>query len=317
MMSSRENINGILLLDKPLGITSNSALQKAKYLLRATKAGHTGSLDPMASGMLPLCFGEATKFSRFILEANKCYQTTMQLGVTTTTGDSEGEVVSILPVKEISALNIQEMLKKFKGAQTQIPSMYSALKYQGQPLYKFARKGVTIERAQRPIVIHDLVLDSIQEQEEGVFITLTVVCSKGTYIRTLVEDMGTYLGCGAHVVRLHRLWVSPFTQGEMVTLEKLNEAKQANETQVVLISMQDVMSIMLPCVHLSSSAASYLRHGRAVQVTSEQSSGWVTLVTVEGEFLGVGEMLPDGWVAPRRLLACAAPLSGCVISPSL
>ncbi len=297
----REIIDGILLLDKPIGISSNDALQKAKYLLNAQKAGHTGSLDPLASGMLPLCFGEATKFSRFLLEERKCYATVMHLGVTTTTGDGEGE---ILETKNVPILNdeiIAKMVEQFQGVQTQIPPMYSAIKHQGQPLYKLARQGIEIERQSRQVMIYHLAVTHIQ----GNFISLTIECSSGTYIRTLCEDMGAYLGCGAHVVELRRTWVCPFQNHKMITLDQLET--QGPAAQSILLPMNAVIPLLLPVVSLNDNAALFLSQGQHVQVESQTKAGWVALMTQAG-FLGVGEMLGNGKVAPRRLIQQKSPI---------
>jgi tRNA pseudouridine55 synthase len=303
----REPIDGVLLLDKPIGISSNDALQKAKWLLNAEKAGHTGSLDPLASGMLPLCFGEATKFSRFLLEEKKCYQTVMRLGVTTTTGDSEGEVLAIEPVPTISEEILANMVANFQGLQQQIPPKYSAIKFQGQPLYKLARQGKEVVRQPRNIMISHLEVNDITEQD-GILITLTIVCSTGTYIRTLVEDMGAYLGCGAHVIALRRHWVWPFQNHTLVTLAML-EAMPVMDCQKILLPMGSILSLLLPSIQLSGSAAFYLFRGQSVQVTAQTSLGEVALMTEGGEFIGVGEMQDNGRVVPRRLVQQKAPAS--------
>lgn len=298
-----ENLHGILLLDKPIGISSHSALQKAKSLLNANKAGHTGSLDPLASGMLPLCFGEATKFSRFFLEADKCYQAVMRLGMTTTTGDSEGELLAVKPVPPLSTDLIANMLASFKGESTQIPPMYSALKYQGQPLYKLARKGKEVVRQARKITIFNIALEKISQQDADHTIAITVVCSKGTYIRTLIEDMGAYLGCGAHVISLRRLWSAPFQHSQMITLSEL-EANTVSDAQTKLIPIQAILSSMLPQITLDHSLATALLHGRTIQLpeTDPTMLGWVSLATSDGEFIGVGEMQENNRVVPRRLV---------------
>ncbi|MBS0288032.1 MAG: tRNA pseudouridine(55) synthase TruB [Proteobacteria bacterium] len=288
-------VNGILLLDKPLGLSSNVALQKTKRLFNAEKAGHTGSLDPLATGMLPLCFGEATKYTRFLLEEKKCYQTTLLLGVTTTTGDSEGEIVATKPVPKLSDALLNELLETFLGQQQQIPPMYSAIKHQGQPLYKLARQGKEIARKARTITISRLTLDKVEQQEEACFLTLTVECSTGTYIRTLAEDMGKFLGCGAHVSALRRLWVWPFHTHPMVTLETLHEGS--------LIALEEVLPQLLPAVCLNEQQAHFLSRGLQVEVLASAQTGWVALMTHRGTLLGVGEMVGQGRVAPRRLCA--------------
>lgn len=295
-------MSGILLLDKPLGISSNSALQKAKRLLHAKKVGHTGSLDPLASGMLPLCFGEATKYSRFFLEADKCYQTVMHLGQVTTTGDSEGEVLESHVVPDITSEKLTAMVNHFLGETKQTPPMYSAIKLNGQPLYKLARQGIEVERQARLITIKQLSVDKIEKNEAGTFITLTVVCSKGTYIRTLVSEMGFYLGSGAYVAALHRLWVSPFAGYKMVSLSEL-QALTLLERQSKIISILKILSDFLPPLCLSSEESFFLKRGQSVVNQTEIALGLVTLVNAQGEFLGVGEKLPTGEIAPFRLVA--------------
>lgn len=214
---SRREIHGILLLDKPKGISSNAALQIAKRLFKARKAGHTGSLDPIASGLLPICFGEATKFSRFLLEADKHYQTTACLGIRTDTGDAEGNMLSEHSVPDLNAADLERILERFRGNISQIPPMFSAIKHQGQPLYKLARQGIIIDREARDIVIKDLTLLAL----EGNLVHLEIRATKGTYVRTLVEDIGEALGCGAHVVELRRLGSGPYTADQMISFEIL------------------------------------------------------------------------------------------------
>ena len=213
------NVNGILLLDKPTGITSNEALQSVKRLFKARKAGHTGSLDPLASGLLPICLGEATKASGFLLDADKHYQVRCKLGEKTATGDAEGEVIESRPLEGVDAARIESVLAGFRGEIVQIPPMYSAVKHQGQRLYKLARQGVEVEREPRDITIHKLILEAV----ELPFFDLDVHCTKGTYVRTLAEDIGEALGCGAHVSGLRRLGVGPYDSQEMVTMERVKE----------------------------------------------------------------------------------------------
>ena len=286
-MTSQNKHEGIVLLDKPLGITSNLALQKAKRLLKAEKGGHTGSLDPLATGMLPLCFGEATKYSRFILEENKCYQATLCLGITTTTGDSEGEIIE-KKIVMISSEKINNMLVHFQGSQTQIPPMYSDLKHQGQPLYKLARQGISIPRASREIHIHQLQLD----KSEGIYITFTVTCSKGTYIRTLAEDMGNYLGCGAHLVMLRRLWVFPFQHYPMISIDNVYDTP--------LLPIGQVLSLLLPTINITEKQAYFLYLGQRITMGSDLPNGWVSIVCNDN-FIGVGERI-DTLVLPKRLV---------------
>jgi tRNA pseudouridine55 synthase len=212
--STGRKVNGILLLDKPLGITSNDALQRVKHLFRARKAGHTGSLDPLATGLLPICLGEATKISAFLLDADKRYRVKVKLGVTTTTADAEGEVLEEKPITGVDQARIEAALESFRGEIDQLPPMYSAIKHKGERLYNLARQGIEVEREPRRITIHSLVLLDWQAPE----FSLDVHCSKGTYVRTLAEDIGNVLGCGAHVTALHRSGVGPFGDAQMVSM---------------------------------------------------------------------------------------------------
>jgi len=297
------NISGILLLDKPPGITSNAALQVVKRLYNACKAGHTGSLDPLATGVLPLCFGEATKFSQFLLDADKKYLARVKLGVITDSGDADGEVLEHREVPEISADQLEGVLEHYRGEIKQVPSMFSALKVDGQPLYKLARKGVEVERKERPVSIFRLEASDLKGDE----FTLEVHCSKGTYVRTLVEDIGLELGCGAHVIGLRRLAAGPFDAEETVTMEQL-EALNGN--------MQEMDSFLLPAsaavkdwplIELTEVTASYLKQGQPVQVSNAPTVGWVRIFSESEDndesFIGVGEILEDGRIAPRRLIA--------------
>jgi tRNA pseudouridine55 synthase len=220
--STKKNINGILLLDKPAGITSNGALQQAKRLYQAKRAGHTGSLDPIATGMLPICFGEATKFSQFLLDSDKHYSVTARLGKRTTTGDVEGEVMLERPYAHITLEQLQTVLRPFHGKLEQVPPMFSALKHQGRPLYELARQGIEIAREPRTIFIHSLELEDLS----GDLFRFHIHCSKGTYVRTLVDDIGELLGCGAHVFQLRRTAVSPYLSFPMYSLENLEKTFQ-------------------------------------------------------------------------------------------
>ena len=223
----RRPVHGVLLLDKPLGLSSNQALQKAKWLLRAEKAGHTGTLDPMASGLLPLCFGAATKFSALHLDADKTYLATLCLGVTTSTGDAEGEVTGRQPVPAIDDAALEAVRQRFLDAITQVPPMHSALKKDGKALYEYARAGIEVERAPRDVQIHALKLALAHTQQAQPAIEIEVTCSKGTYIRTLGEDIGKALGCGGHLTRLRRTATGPFTAADCVTLEALEAMDEA------------------------------------------------------------------------------------------
>jgi tRNA pseudouridine55 synthase len=296
------DISGILLLDKPAGITSNTALQVVKRLFDACKAGHTGSLDPLATGVLPLCFGEATKFSQFLLDADKRYQATFKLGVITDSGDADGKVLETRPVPEISDLKLESVLENYRGKISQIPSMFSALKVNGQPLYKLARQGIEIERKSRIVMIHEL---RVLERDEDK-ITVDVQCTKGTYVRTLAEDIGLELGCGAHVVELRRLAAGPYTVDETVSMEQLkvlaeDKAQLDGKLQPVSSAVQD-----WPQVELTEVTASYIRQGQPVQIANAPTTGWVSIFSesddLNEEFIGVGEVMDDGRIAPRRLV---------------
>lgn len=299
-------VDGILLLDKPAGITSNDALQQVKRIYAAAKAGHTGALDPLATGMLPICLGEATKFSQFLLEADKRYRVTAKLGERTDTSDADGEVVQTRPVN-VSAGELIEALDHFRGDTQQIPSMYSALKYQGKPLYQYAREGIEVPREARPITVFELKLIRFEGDE----VELEVHCSKGTYIRTIVDDLGERLGCGAHVTVLRRLAVAGYPAERMLTLEQLqcildnckaNDISPRLELDPLLLPMDTAVQ-SLPEVKLSELVAGYLLHGQAVQVSGAPLEGFVRMtVGEEGRFVGVGEIDDDGKVAPRRLV---------------
>jgi tRNA pseudouridine55 synthase len=294
-------VNGILLLDKPAGIGSNDALQKAKSLFQARKAGHTGSLDRGASGLLPLCFGEATKFSSFLLGADKIYAATFRLGIVTTTGDSAGEVLERLPVPDLDEERLRRVLGRFTGEIQQVPPMYSALKHKGQRLYDLAYRGIEVEREPRPVTIHELELRSLSGDRFDVSIT----CSKGTYVRTLAEDIGRELGCGAHVESLRRTGVGPFRLSEAVALAELEEMAGSGEVQSLDRLLLDVDEVLrdIPAVQLVESAAFYLCQGQPVMVPHAPTTGRLRLYNEAREFLGIGEVLDDGRVAPRRLVS--------------
>ncbi len=293
---TKRDITGILLLDKPLGLSSNQALQNIKRLFNAKKAGHTGSLDPLATGMLPICFGEATKFSQYLLDAEKTYQVKMQLGVRTTTSDAEGEVVATKPVPTLSNTAIETVLQKFRGHIMQVPSMFSALKFEGKPLYKYAREGITIDRPARPIEIYSL--QCVQQAED--FLVLNVHCSKGTYVRTLVDDIGELLGCGAHVIELRRLSVSKYSAEQMLTydaLESLTDVERDQQLIGVDTALADIVGL-----ELSDRLATFVAQGQTVFVPHAPADGLVKLHNASRGFLGLGEILPDGRVAPKRLV---------------
>ncbi|MCK5480936.1 MAG: tRNA pseudouridine(55) synthase TruB [Gammaproteobacteria bacterium] len=292
-------VNGILLLDKPAGLTSNAALQAVKKLYRARKAGHTGSLDPLATGLLPICFGEATKISGFLLDADKYYQVTCKLGERTTTGDAEGELVEQRPVEAVTEKSMRRVMEGFIGDIEQIPPMYSALKHKGERLYKLARQGVEVEREARQVTIFEMELLEFRLP----LVTFRVHCSKGTYVRTLMEDMGEMLECGAHVVGLRRLGVGPFDDTgmtDLATLETLAGSGLA-ELDKLLLPLESGLA-QWPDVRLSGDAAFYLRQGQPVLVPHAPTTGWVRIYEGESRFLGMGEILDDGRVAPRRLM---------------
>lgn len=297
--SKRRDIDGVLIFDKPLGMSSNAALQKVRWLFNASKGGHTGSLDPLASGVLPLCLGEATKFSQYLLDADKAYVTQARLGMTTTTGDAEGDVLEVKPCA-VTLAEVEAILPRFIGPIQQVPPMYSALKHQGQPLYKLARAGETVERKPRSVTIYSLKLLAL----EGDRLELEVHCSKGTYIRTLVEDIGAALGCGAHVAQLRRTEAGPFTLGQAVTLETL-EALHAEGGHLALDHLllpNDSGLEDWPVVELTEQTAHYLNHGQAVRVPGSPAEGLVRLRDHQGQFIGIGEMTDDARVAPKRLM---------------
>jgi tRNA pseudouridine55 synthase len=296
-------VDGILVLDKPLGLTSNHALQRVKRLYEAAKAGHTGSLDPLATGVLPLCLGEATKFSQFLLDADKAYQSTFVLGTVTDTGDAEGRVLEVRDAQAITEADVTEALKQFEGEIEQVPSMYSALKKDGQPLYKLARKGLEVERKARRVVIKALQLRDFRGGARPE-IDIYMQCTKGTYVRSLAEDLGAALGCGAFVSALRRTQAGPFTLDQSVTLDALEMLTSVDSFEAVdaLLLPADAALGALPLVCLSESGGFYMRRGQPVMVPNAPRDGIVRVALHSGEFLGVGEMLDDGRVAPRRLI---------------
>lgn len=294
-------VHGILLLDKPANMTSNGALQRVKRLFRAKKAGHTGSLDPIATGMLPLCFGEATKFSQFLLESDKSYHVVAKLGIETLTGDSEGVVTIIKDPFHVTEAAIKQAITSFIGEIEQIPPMFSAIKYHGKPLYALARKGIEITRKPRRTTIFSIEFESLNKDE----FTFSVHCSKGTYIRTLVEDIGRVLQCGAHVIQLRRLTVTPYGHAEMYSmaqLEAIADEQGMRALDACLLPVETSVQIY-PVVKLSTAAAFYLRMGQPVRATLPFKSSLVRLLSEDARFLGVGEILADGRVKPHRLVS--------------
>ncbi|MDP4917359.1 MAG: tRNA pseudouridine(55) synthase TruB [Haliea sp.] len=296
-------LDGILLLDKPAGFSSNQALQRVKWLFFAAKAGHTGSLDPLATGVLPLCLGEATKFSQYLLDADKAYTSTFVLGERRTTGDAEGEVLATVDASALTRQQVEQGLGAFRGEIEQIPSMYSALKHAGQPLYKLARKGEEVERSARSVVIHHLELLDFRPGERAE-VDVAIECSKGTYVRSIAEDLGAALGVGGYVSALRRTRAGPFTLEQCVALpalEALKEAEQVEDMDALLLPADTALEA-LPTVRLTESGGYYLRQGQPVLVPNAPHNGMVRVALETGEFLGVGEILDDGRVAPRRLI---------------
>lgn len=290
----RRHIDGVFLLNKPLNISSNAVLQKVRWLYRAQKAGHTGALDPLATGLLPICLGEATKFSHYLLDADKRYQTTIQLGTATTTGDVEGEVVESQAVPLLTEDSISKILKQFEGETTQIPPMYSALKKDGRPLYELARQGIEIERPARPVRISQIELLSFKEQS----ISLDVTCSKGTYIRVLGEDIAKAMGTVGHLSKLHRIQTGHFQLDEHMTIEYLESLDEVAREQLLLPSYAAVEG--LPKLELPLERVKYFNNGQESSVEFPESDG--VLVFSNGQCLGLAEVNAVGRLKPKRLL---------------
>jgi len=301
-------LDGVLILDKPQGFSSNGVLQKVRRLFTAQKGGHTGSLDPLATGVLPICLGEATKFSKYLLDADKGYFTTATLGEIRTTGDSEGEVVATNDVPVLSAAQLDELLLPFRGDIKQVPSMYSALKHEGRPLYEYARKGIEIERPARPVTIFQLELTEQRESE----LDLTVECSKGTYIRSLVEDIGKSMGCGAHVSMLRRFKAGHFSLDQAVTLERLEACDGDNAVLDAFLLPVDALLPNLPRIFVNSALGSSILHGQAVRIPPSEITGLCRLYTEDEKapgsevFAGVVTVSSDGEVKPERLVNFSA-----------
>ncbi len=291
----KREINGVFLLDKPLGFSSNQVLKKIQWLFNAKKAGHTGTLDPMASGLLPICLGEATKFSHHLLNANKTYIATIQLGMTTTTGDQEGEVVSEKEVI-LNEVQLKETLQKFMGDITQIPPMYSALKFEGKPLYEYARKGIEIERKSRQITIHDIKLMKIEASK----MTVEVFCSKGTYIRTLAEDIGQALGCGAYLKALKRTQTGNFQVANAFSIEALETMAMSSREKVLLPI--DTLLKGLSSIELTFTEIEAIKKGQSIDFNGKNLNE-LRLYSSSGQFVGVGQPDLQGRLLPKRLIA--------------
>ena len=293
------DISGIVVLNKAAGLSSNSALQEVKKLYEANKAGHAGSLDPLATGVLPVCLGEATKVSQFLLDSDKRYRTRIKLGIRTDSGDSEGTIIEQHEKVSVSRKVVEHALTKFKGEVEQLPPMHSALKIKGVPLYKFARKGITIERKTRLISVYKIELVNFGNGE----LELDIACSKGTYIRTIADDLGQELGCGAHIIKLHRTQAGVFEEADCISFKELAMEKASMGLDKIdqhLIPMDQAI-LDLPEVKLPSSTASYVKNGQSVLVRHVPEEGLVRMYDEE-QFIGIGSIDDEGKVAPRRLI---------------
>ncbi|MEH0873564.1 tRNA pseudouridine(55) synthase TruB [Pectobacterium cacticida] len=300
------DVHGVLLLDKPQGASSNDVLQKVKRIFNANRAGHTGALDPLATGMLPICLGEATKFSQYLLDSDKRYRVIARLGQRTDTSDADGNVIEERAIG-FSATELEQALDSFRGTTQQVPSMYSALKYQGRKLYEYARQGLTVPREAREITVYELQFI----RWEGDELELEIHCSKGTYIRTIIDDLGEKLGCGAHVIYLRRLQVATYPIERMVTLEQLATLVEQAQAQEIspslsldsLLMPMESPVIAFPEVNLIPVVAGYLKQGQPVQAAGAPRAGMVRITEGdEHKFIGMGEIDSDGRVAPRRLV---------------
>ncbi len=304
LKKTRSLLHGVLLLDKPVGFSSNDALIKVKRLLQAKKTGHTGTLDPFATGLLPLCFGDATKFSQDLLDADKTYETVVHLGVTTTTGDIEGDVLQNCPITDMTQAKIEQVLMQFRGEIAQIPPMYSALKRDGKPYYAYARAGITLEREARLITIHRLELIDYQAP----YLTLRVQCSKGTYIRVLGEDIGHALGCGAHLQALRRVQVGHLSLSQAITLDSLSNMPDTERVQ--LLAPVDALLSSFPIVRLSQELTRRFLHGQRLSLMKEgvvipNKEGRVRVYGEENgqsRLLGTAQIKEFGVLAPERLV---------------
>ncbi|MFQ6334766.1 tRNA pseudouridine(55) synthase TruB [Methylophilus sp. 3sh_L] len=288
-------VHGVLLLDKPYGFSSNQALQKVKWLYQAQKAGHTGTLDPLATGVLPICFGEATKFAQHLTDESKTYVATVKFGVSTTTGDKEGEVVSEVAC-QVSHADITRVLPQFMGEITQVPPMYSALKVNGKPLYEYARDGVELERQPRQVTIHALRVLACEENSADI----EVCCSKGTYIRTLGEDIGKALNVGAHLTALRRTATATYQIAETITIEALEQMSM--EQRDALLLPVDTAIERLPKIALHEDAAYYFKQGNPVWLSGAIPAGDLRIYSTAGLFLGIGQQQRDGRIAPKRVV---------------
>ncbi len=300
-------LSGVLVLNKPSGLSSNDALQRAKRLFFANKAGHTGSLDPLATGVLPICFGEATKFSQFLLDADKRYVSTFVLGGSTSTADCEGDILAQTDASHITLEQIEVELSNYRGDILQVPPMVSALKHNGQPLYKLARLGIEVEREARPVTLYEYTVVDFRPGKLAE-LDVEVHCSKGTYIRSLADDLGKALGVGGYVERLHRTMAGGLDTDQMVSLEALMDERGERQAEVLDHHLLPVDTLLgdMPQVRLDADSCHYFCHGQAVMNLKVYRLGeqgdTVRVCREDGEFLGVGEITDDGCVAPRRLV---------------
>lgn len=290
----KKEVHGYLILDKPYEVSSNAALQRAKKLFNAKKAGHAGTLDPLATGLLPICFGEATKFCHYLLESDKTYLVEVKLGVRTTTSDAEGEIVETRSTEQITDQLIEEALVHFRGPLKQMPSIYSALKHEGKPLYEYARRGIEVPRKTRNIEIYGL--DCVKR--EGDLLTLQIHCSKGTYVRTLIDDLGERLGCGAYVYALRRLTSGPFKEDQMVSFEALEDAESLES---FLLPIETAL-LSLPMLKLTEDEVKKLYFGQVV-TTENESVSLIRLRDQNDVFIGLGYVDDHGILRSKRLLA--------------
>lgn len=299
--SRGRDVDGVLVLDKPPGLTSSRATQQAKKLFDARKVGHTGSLDPLATGVLPLCFGAATKFSQFLFQADKRYVVDALLGIATDSGDADGNVISESSFDHVTAEKIDTVLTKYRGNIQQIPSMFSAVKQNGQPLYKLAHQGKEVPREPRPVTIYENKLTNFG----GDRFQLHIHCSKGTYIRTLIADIGEELDTGAHVVELRRTQAGPYNDSGAVTMDQLHQAREEQRIDELLLPTASTVEGW-PTIFVRGGVAYNVRHGQAVRVNNAPTEGWVKVCEIVDnaptKFLGVGEVLDDGRIAPRRII---------------
>jgi tRNA pseudouridine55 synthase len=291
-------INGIIVIDKPTGRSSNHVLQQVKRLFNAQKAGHTGSLDPLATGLLPVCLGDATRISSYLLDADKSYRVECQLGVVTDSGDSDGNVIAESPVPEIEQVQIETIIEGFVGEQDQVPPMYSALKHQGQPLYKLARQGIEIERKARRVTIYDIKLVSLTSDT----LCFDVSCSKGTYIRSLIEDIGQQIGCGAHVTMLRRTSVAGYNESQSITIDDLvTLSEQGLDSLDELLLPPEQALADWPKLSLTAEQTEAVLHGQQLSLALEQVGQLLCLFNEQQQFIGIAEVIEGGVLAPKRI----------------